>query len=252
MSQPHCDPDRRPLGPPPPTARRLEPEEMDDPALPAEAHHHALRGLARLNRVSGSARIVFAALADLARSVPTGETLRVLDLATGGGDVPVALWRMAAARGLRLTITGADRSEVAVARAREHARAAGAGTGVEFFLHDAVRQPIPGGYDVVVCSLFLHHLTDNEATDLLRRAGAAARRRLVVNDLERSPLSAALVWTAARLVTRSPVVHVDGPRSVRAAFTADELADCARRAGLANFLVTRRFPCRLLLRAETS
>ena len=74
--------------------RDRQPELMDDPDLEPGRHRHALAGLARLNRVSGSGRLVWSALRDLA--VQGGaEPLRILDLATGGGDVPLALVRCA-------------------------------------------------------------------------------------------------------------------------------------------------------------
>ena len=50
-----------------------------------------------------------------------------------------------------------------------------------------------------------------------------------------------------RVLSRSPVVHVDGPRSARAAWTVTELRGLAERAGLAGASVERRLPCRMLL-----
>jgi hypothetical protein len=68
-----------------------------------------------------------------------------------------------------------------------------------------------------------------------------------VNDLSRSRWNLGLVWCATRLVTRSRVVHVDGPLSVRGAFTPAEAAKLAERAGLTGARVAERFPCRWLL-----
>lgn len=222
--------------------RIVEPELMDDPAIAATDHLRALRGLGRLNRISGSARIVFSALRDLAER---GEKLRVLDLATGGGDVPIALHARARAAGVPLEIAACDISPTAVEHARH--RAAVAGAEVHFFLLNALRDPIPSGYDVVVCSLFLHHLIDEHARELLSRMAAAARRRVIVNDLCRGRWNLMMVQVGARLLSRSPVVHVDGPRSVRAAFTPGEMRELARRAGLRDARVSRRWPARLLL-----
>ena len=70
------------------------------------------------------------------------------------------------------------------------------------------------GYDVVTCSLFLHHLDDEQAVAFLRWAAATAAHQVLVNDLERSGLGLALAHVAVRLLTTSDVVHTDGPRSV--------------------------------------
>jgi 2-polyprenyl-3-methyl-5-hydroxy-6-metoxy-1,4-benzoquinol methylase len=217
---------------------------MDQPRLDAREHARALCALARINAWSGSARILWPPLRDLARSAdPDG--IRVLDVATGAGDVPVRLWRKARRAGVRVHIDGCDRSPLAVRTAAD--RAARAGADLHFFTLDALNDPLPGGYDAVTCSLFLHHLGDDEAADLLRRMAAAARRLVLVSDLARGPLGYALAYVGSRVLTRSRVVHTDGPWSVQAAFTADEALDLARRAGLAGAGVARRWPCRFLL-----
>jgi SAM-dependent methyltransferase len=224
-------------------ARDRRPERMDDPALDPAAHRSALAGLARINRFSGSAAVLWPELAKLART--QGRPVRVLDVATGAGDVPVALARRAAAAGLNLRFAGCDVSDTAVTHARRAAEAAG--VGVEFFRHDALAEPLPRGFDAVTCSLFLHHLDEADATKLLAAMAAAAGRLVLVNDLRRGPVNLALVWLAARLLSRSPVVHEDGPLSVRAAFTLGEVGALADRAGLTGAAVGGRFPCRFLM-----
>ena len=89
---------------------------MDDPALDADRHAHALRGLSRLNALSGSTGIVWPLVAQLASQ--HGRQLRVLDLATGAGDIPIGLWRRARRKGLALDILGVDVSRRAVHWAR--------------------------------------------------------------------------------------------------------------------------------------
>jgi hypothetical protein len=121
---------------------------------------------------------------------------------------------------------------------------------VRFFIHDAVNGPLPTGYDALTCSLFLHHLDEGEAVDLLRRMAAAAGRLVLVNDLARGAAGWLLAQAAARLLTRSDVVHTDGPRSVAAAFTPAEARTLAERAGLSGATVRRRWPFRWLLTWE--
>ena len=220
--------------------RRYRPERMDDPTLPEKEHVAALAGLARINRLSFGARHFWTPLRDLARR---HGALKVLDVATGGGDVPVALARGARRHGVPLTFAGCDKSPRAVARARAEA----AGVDVEFFQADALRDPLDG-YDVYMCSLFLHHLAEDDAVALLRRL--AGGRALLVQDLRRCRGGLALAWAGTRVLTRSPVVHADGPQSVRNAFTLAEVAELARRAGLDGARVGRRWPYRYLLEWE--
>jgi 2-polyprenyl-3-methyl-5-hydroxy-6-metoxy-1,4-benzoquinol methylase len=224
--------------------RHREPEIMDDPQLDEARHHDALRGLERINRWSGSARILWPPICALARVIAP-QAVRVLDLATGGGDVPCALWKKAQRAGLNVHVAGCDLSDRAVAYALERARRLGASA--HFFQLDALNGEIPGDYDVLTTSLFLHHLQEDQAISLLRRMAEAARRLVLVNDLRRSFPGYLFAYVGTRLLSRSHVVHVDGPLSVRAAFTMAEARQLAERAGLAGAKVSWRVPFRFLL-----
>ena len=221
------------------TRRHVEPELMDSPSLGRECHEAALRGLARINTVSRSAPKIWSVL----RSSLTGDRdgpYRVLDLGCGGGDVAAGLKRQAAREGVSLSVDGCDVSEQALQLARARAPHAA------FFRLDALTDPLPTGYDAMVSSLFLHHLSREEATRLLRRMSEAAPA-IAVNDLTRGASGYVVAALGTRFLTRSPIVHVDALRSVRAAFTPEEARDLAREAGLEGAWVRRAFPWRWLL-----
>ena len=116
-----------------------------------------------------------------------------------------------------MQVEGCDISPEAVRFARR--RAEQSGLSLRFFNLDVLNEPIPAGYDVVTCSLFLHHLAEADARSFLRKAADATSRLLLVNDLVRGPVGYLLAWSACRLLTRSPVVRHDGPVSVAGAFT---------------------------------
>jgi SAM-dependent methyltransferase len=220
---------------------------MDRPDLPADRHAHALTGLARINFLSRSSGILFAPLVAWQRRLGLPR-LRILDVASGGGDVAVRLWQRAARAGLDWHIAGCDISPVAVEQAR--ARASRAGAPVQFFVHDALAGPFPGTCDAVTCSLFLHHLDEGPAVALLRAMAnlpEGGPALVLVNDLDRSLRGLLLAHLATRLLTTSAVVHTDGPLSVRAAFTPAEALALAEQAGLHGATVRRRWPCRWLL-----
>ena len=218
---------------------------MDDPGLDPVSHAHALRGLARLNRLARSERIPWKSLRRWVDGRTRTEPFSVLDIATGSGDVPLALARHARHANLDLELHGCDISPVALEHARERAKALGMTfTG---FRQDAIREPFARSYDVVICNLFLHHLTEADAIRLLEHAAGACRGLLLVCDLRRDLLGWLLAGAFSRLVTRSRIVHVDALKSVRAGFTPGELDVLARRAGLHGHVVHRRFPRRMLL-----
>src|SRR6476469_8228362 len=96
-------------------ARDRIPELMDDPALDPGEHRRALAGLARLNAVSNSAGVLWPPIKRLAKEL--GRPVRVLDVATGSGDVPRALLARAKRAGVALEAVGCDISPTAVAAA---------------------------------------------------------------------------------------------------------------------------------------
>ncbi len=216
---------------------------MDDPELDQERHERALRGLARLNVLSGSAGPVWNALRRFSRRNP-GRRLRLLDVATGGGDLPIQLWRRAQKHRLPLEITGLDISERAIQFARR--QAARHQAEITFQQGNAL-DGLADTYDVVTCCLFLHHLEDRQAIQLLRVMAQAASGMVVVNDLQRGRWNHLLVTLGGWLVTRSDVVHHDGPRSVRAAFSRRELLAAAEEAGMSGATVRGSGPCRMQL-----
>jgi 2-polyprenyl-3-methyl-5-hydroxy-6-metoxy-1,4-benzoquinol methylase len=229
--------------------RHLQAEEMDRPDIAESEFAGSLHALERINWLSGSAGILWPAIRELARENP-GRPLRLLDIASGAGDLPIRLWRRAYRAGISLEVHGCDRSAHAVRFARERSQAASAD--VQFSQIDALNDPYPGQYDIVTSSLFLHHLDHEQAVELLRRMAGAARRLVLVNDLNRSRLGFILAWLGTRILTRSRVAHVDGPRSVEGAFTPQEALELAQRAGLHGATVARRWPCRYLLKWKSS
>ncbi len=200
------------------------------------------RPSARVNRFTDSAGVLWPPILKLSREL--GRTLRVLDVATGSGDVPVGLLAKATRAGVPLEIAGCDISPTAI---EEATRRMG---DIRFFAHDALRDRLPTGFDVVTCSLFLHHLSVDDALALFANMETAAHRLILVNDLARSRFNYCAVWAACHLLTLSRVVRFDGPASVRSAFTPHEALVLAEKAGLHGATVRTRFPCRFLLTWE--
>lgn len=225
--------------------RNRQPEVMDSPDLPADRLTATLDGLSLVNAVTLSQRIIWPDIkATLARN--PGRPVRILDVACGGGDFLIRLHKRARRRSLPLVLSGCDISPVAVEHARHTAQ--NAGTEIEFFQHDATRDPLPENYDMILCSLFLHHLDEPEAIAFLKDATAKAKDRVVVHDLIRSPLSYWFARIGTRFLLLNDICRDDGARSVEGAFTREEAKQLAHDAGLEDAVVVPKFPFRYLIR----
>ena len=228
--------------------RHLQPEIMDRPDVDAGEHRKALDAISRINLVSASSLILWPPIRDLCRErqrAGDARPVRVLDIATGAGDVPIRTWRRARRKRLALEVAGCDFSPLAVEHAR--LRAARKQADVTFFQLDLLADPLPAGYDVITCSLFLHHLTEEQAVVVLRKMREAAGTLALVNDLERSRLGWWAAYLGTRALTRSPMVHFDGVVSVEGSFTPGEALAVADKAGWDGATVRRKFPFRYLL-----
>ncbi len=217
-------------------------EMMDDPKLDASLHRAALRGLARINRLSFASRALYKPIHDYANSIVS--PVRIVDIASGSADIPIAILQKANAAGIRIEFVACDVSAVALEQAR--LAASRAGVPLETRCLDILHDPIPP-CDIVTCSLFAHHLTEEQIRVLVGRIMAADPGLVLINDLRRCVWGGFLAAVIPRLITRSKVVHHDAVLSARAAFTPGELGIIVESAGMVRASIHRRFPARMLL-----
>ncbi len=195
--------------------RVLKPEILD--SLPEEQACGSLADLVRINRRWGGHSTLRHLLADVA---PADGRFSLLDVGAASGDMAgcVRRWYPKA----RVTLLDYLQSHL---RAGQGDRVAA----------DAFHLPFqPASFDFVFCSLFLHHYNDEQVAELLRGFGAAARRAVLVIDLERHPLPYYFMAWSRPVLGWDPVTVHDGTISVEAAFKRRELEELGRRAGLRN------------------
>ncbi len=156
-----------------------------------------------------------------------GEALRLLDVGTGGGDLPRRMLRWAERDGGGLTAVGIDPDERAIAAARAQPPLAG----LEL-RRVSTRELVATGerFDLVVSNHVLHHLTAAELGSILVDSErlTAPGGAVVHGDIARSPLAYA-AFAAATLplqptLLRDTLIRVDGLASIRRSHTAAELA----------------------------
>lgn len=225
--------------------RHRQPEIMDESDLPPARLDKTLRGLQRVNTVTRSAQLMWPDLKAAARR-SVDRPVRVLDVACGGGDVLLALWRKAEKSGIKVELAGCDASPEAVRFARE--AAAKEGATIEFFESRVPRDALPPDFDMVMSTLFLHHLDEDDAIAFLREAALRARDRVVIQDLIRSRLSYWFAWIGTNVLLLNDICRLDGRTSVEGAFTREEAKAMAKQAGLDGAEIVPRLPFRYLIR----
>src|SRR5437868_10058612 len=105
--------------------RNRQPELMDQPGLDEGLHGHALRSLSRINWISRTSAMIWKPIRKLVRKSSFARPIRILDVASGGGDVAIGLARRALREGIAAQVDGCDINPVAVEHANRLAQQAG-------------------------------------------------------------------------------------------------------------------------------
>jgi SAM-dependent methyltransferase len=197
-------------------------ELMDEPLDPSPELDGNLADIAFANRWLGG-------IAPIRREVRRSGARTLLDVGSGAADVPHALVRDARARGLDLRATCLDHAPAMLALA---ARRTGEDERLTFVHASGDRLPFDDqSFDVVTCTLALHHFEPPAARALLAELRRVARITPIVGDLVRSAVAFAGTWLWANLTSRNRLTRHDAPLSVRRAYTPAEALELARSAG---------------------
>jgi len=205
------------------------PEEMDAVTTDAQTYAICLRDLASVNRVTFTHLPVLRWLQEAVAKVPPRQTIKILDVACGQGDLLRAIARWAIKNALAVRLEGLDLNP----RSAEQAAAATpAGMDITYTTSDVfafVPQQKP---DFIVSSQFTHHLADDEVVRLLRWMDHTASHGWFIADLHRHPLAYYGFPLLARAAGWHRIVRQDGQISIARSFRRPDWETLLRNAGL--------------------
>src|SRR5712691_7319885 len=211
--------------------RHFDPAElelMDRPQPVSSELEQDLRSIRQLNRWFGSHRLV---RRFMGRWVKPGARMRIVDLATGSGDIPRLIVDHARKISAKVEVVALDRQSATLEIAR---KLSGDYQEISFVEADILEFK-PDGYDLVLCSLALHHFSDEDAVLVLRRCRELSRKFVLISDLRRGWLATIGIYLLTTLIFREPMTRYDGRLSAARAFSFTEMAELARQAGWKNF-----------------
>lgn len=209
--------------------RHFTPEAMDGADLDPQLLASDLLNLEALNRFFGGRDVIRRRVVPLVAQMDPARPATVLDLGSGSGDLCRVLVDQCRSLERKVQVLSLDAHPQVQAFARE--RCGASYPEIRFVQGDARRIPLPdGSVDLALCTLALHHFTEEDAPAVLAEMRRVTRGYAVVSDLCRSRTAYAGVWLATRF-TRNPMTRFDGPVSVKRAFTGPELLTLAEEAG---------------------
>lgn len=192
-------------------------EEMDKPDCDPAKLDHTYAQFPLVNRAVAGWHRTWARYIRPVLSTSRVNTL--LDIGSGGGDVPRALARWAARDGFELRITAIDPDERAYAFASSQPT-----TPALTFRRAFSSELVAEGerFDVVTSNHVLHHLSPQELGGLLRDSELLSKRLALHSDIERTRIGFAL-FSLATLPLRGSFIREDGLTSIRRCYLAKEL-----------------------------
>jgi len=204
-------------------------ELMDEPC----SYHDlraCLKDLAEVNRTTVAYRPTLQWLEQFARSPFQERSLHIVDIGCGGGDMLRQIERWAMRRQIAVKLTGIDLNPYAVRAAREFTAA---GSRIRWIIGDAYSiDTTAESIDLVISSLFTHHLEDQEILRYLTWMDRVAQRGWFISDLRRSWPSYFGFKALAMAVDWHLFIRHDGPISIRRAFRLAEWRQYIEASGL--------------------
>lgn len=226
-------------------SRSTKPERIDTGDHTPEEYATFLREIRFINqRLGDRAALDKTLLVEISRL--DLKEFSVLDVGAGSGELLGVIAEFARSNGRKAHLVGLDLNELSI---NEVAAESLKFKEIVPVQGNALTLPFDdNAFDYAICSLFTHHLADEQIPVALGEMSRVARRGIVVIDLERSAAAWFLFQLFCLAYRISPLVRQDGSLSIRKGFTCEEMSQIARTVGLENASVSRHPPYRIVVR----
>jgi len=227
--------------------RSTDAEMMDAPFIRKELLFQNLHELDILNRNLGGHAITLCGIKQLVTD--KNKTYHIVDLGCGSGDAlkRIAIW--AKKHDFKVRLTGIDINGDAIHYLENHCKDFPEISGKVCDWHEYLKGD--NTIDIIHCSLFCHHLHDNELGILINMMRQQAKTGFVINDLRRNWFAYYCVYVLTRLLNGSALSKNDGPISVLRGFKSAEIISMLKQAQIKQYTVQRKWAFRFLIIGKT-
>ena len=204
---------------------------MDDLTLSGEELRQNLKELEVINNWLGGHKVVLSALEQI--KIPENYTLRIADIGCGGGDTLKSIANWARHKSIPVELEGIDANDFMVQYTHRHCADY---PEISVTQYDVFSEAFAAQkYDVIVCSLFCHHFTNEQLVQLFRQLYGQASMAVIINDLHRHWLAYYSIKYITAAFSSSRLVKNDAPLSVWRAFKRDELEQLLAETGIQKY-----------------
>ena len=222
--------------------RTHQSEIMDDFALEGEILRDALDKIARINQLLGGNQLTLQGFKNLIIDFDISREITVVDVGCGNGDMLRILADYGQKHHLKLKLIGIDANNFTVNHARNLSSAY---ANISYRCEDIFEESFHNlNYDIVLCTLTLHHFKDEEIVSLLKVFHQNAKLGIVVNDLQRSSISYRLFQGLCFIFQLNNMSREDGLVSILRGFKKQELVAFSKKLDFKKYTINWKWAFR--------
>lgn len=215
--------------------RSDEPEIMDDFALEGEVLRDALDKIAKINQLLGGNQLTLQGVQGLIARISKTTEITIVDVGCGNGDMLRTLAEYGLKKQLHFKLIGIDANQFTIHHAIKLSENY---SNISYRCEDIFDKPFKElQYDIVLCTLTLHHFKDNEIIKLMTVFNANSKVGIVINDLHRSLISYRLFQALCFVFRLNAMSKEDGLVSILRGFKKEDLIDFSKKLKLNNYKI---------------
>ena len=207
--------------------RTRDSEVMDDFELKGEELAKTLRDLDKVNKWLGGNQITLEGIKKIISTTSPGKPVRIVDVGCGNGMMLRQVAEYGRKNNVNLELLGIDANpyaiEIAEGLAKDYPEIKFEAINI-FSTSFAEKK-----YDIVLCTLTLHHFEDAKIEQLLKVFLESARLGIVINDLQRSRAAYYLFQVFCAVFIHNEIAREDGLTSILRGFRKSDLEKFSRK-----------------------
>ncbi len=221
--------------------RSSDKELMDDLNCSGEVLNRTLTEIENINHWLGGDAITINGLNQIINNTKVPNRLSIADLGCGSGGMLKVINKWAHKHHFKVALTGIDANPNVIEFARDNYK----DLNMNFLALNILSEDFKDhNYDIILCTLLLHHFLSEEIVALVKQLKDQARVAVIVNDLHRHPIAYYSIKWLTGLFSRSEMVKFDAPLSVKRGFTRKELTKILNKSGIKNYSLTWKWAFR--------
>ncbi len=217
-------------------------EIMDDFALEGEVLRDALDKIAKINQLLGGNKLTLQGVVKLLEGKSKATEIKIVDIGCGNGDMLRYLAHYAKENDWNFKLIGVDGNNFTINHAINLSKDY---SNISYLCKDIFDSEFDNlKYDIVLCTLTLHHFKEHEIEKLMAQFYKNATIGIVVNDLQRSAIAYRLFQALCFVFQLNKMSREDGLVSILRGFKRRELIAISNKLNFKNYTINWKWAFR--------